>query len=257
MMKMNGMSMKNYWLVTFLFNLFLSLLTNTIFYLFGYFVVDNSFFRETPFLIMFVVLFGWMLAQIGMATFFQTFISNSRSANIIGYLLSIWTSLIATSLNVGVYQFPIELPYWLRIYAPFSFGRIFYIMLIKCSTNECLNSFSVLPDEMKHEIAYLYICFFVFQLIGMYLHEVIPQEFGVAKPLLYPFYSFKRFLKRRMRGRQDDSDKVSDDKELRKYVSEDDEDEDSRHERIEVSRFQDYFTKYPLVCNNLRKLYKK
>lgn len=45
MMKMNGMSMKNYWLVSFLFNLFLSLLTNAIFYLFGYFVVRNSFFR--------------------------------------------------------------------------------------------------------------------------------------------------------------------------------------------------------------------
>ena len=175
MMKMNGMSMRNYWLVTFLFNLFLSFLTNLIFYLFGYFVVRNSFFRETPFPIMLVVLFGWMLAQIGMATFFQTFLSNSRSANIIGYLLSIWTSLIGASLNVGVYQFPNELPYGMRMYAPFGFARIFYIMLIKCSTNECLNSFSVIPSEMKEEIAYLYICFVVFQLLGMYLHEVIPQ----------------------------------------------------------------------------------
>lgn len=40
-------------------------------------------------------------------------------------------------------------------------------------------------------------------------------------------------------------------------MTEDDEDEDSRHERVEVSRFQDYFAKYPLVCNNLRKIYKK
>lgn len=105
-MKMNGMSMKNYWLVSFIFNLILSLLTNTIFYLFGFFLVKNSFFTDTPFIIMFVVLLGWILAQIGMATLFQTVLSNSRSANIIGYLLSIWTSLIAASLNVGVYQYP-------------------------------------------------------------------------------------------------------------------------------------------------------
>lgn len=132
---MNGMSMKNYWLVSFIFNLILSLLTNTIFYLFGFFLVKNSFFTETPFLIMFTVLFGWILAQIGMATLFQTVLSNSRSANIIGYLLSIWTSLIAASLNVGVYQYPTEIPYGLRMYAPFGFTRIFYLMLTKCSGN--------------------------------------------------------------------------------------------------------------------------
>lgn len=97
----------------------------------------------------------------------------------------------------------------------------------------------------------------MFQLLGMYLHEVIPQEFGVAKPLLFPYYSFRRFLRRRARNQTDDSDKIEEDPDLRKYVSEEDEDEDSRHERVEVSRFQDYFSKYPLVCNNLRKLYKK
>jgi hypothetical protein len=204
MMKMNGMSMRNYWLVSFIFKLFLSFLTNAIFYLFGYFIVKNTFFTETPFAMMFVVLFGWMLSQIGMATFFQTFLSNSRSANIIGYLLSIWTSLVGASLNVGVYQYPTEMPYGMRMYPPFGFSRIFYIMLNKCSGNECFNSFKAIPSEMRDEIVYLYVGFLVFQLLGMYLHEVIPQEFGVAKPLLYPIYSFKRFWKKRFSRRGND-----------------------------------------------------
>jgi len=46
----------------------------------------------------------------------------------------------------------------------------------------------------------------------------------VAKSLLYPYHSFKRFLQRRLRKRGDDSDKVKDDFELRKYIGEEDED---------------------------------
>lgn len=253
MMKMNGMSMKNYWLVTFLFNLFLSLITNIIFYLFGYLVVKNTFFTETPFGMMFVILFGWMLAQIGMATLFQTILSNSRSANIIGYLLSIWTSLMGASLNVGVYQFPTELPYGLRMYAPLGFTRIFYIMLTKCSNNLCLTSWKQAPDEMIDCVVYLYACFAVFMVLGMYLHEIIPQEYGVARPWTYPV----KFLKDMCRKKIDDSEKIEQDKQLDKYVKEEDEDEDARHERVEVGRFTDHFAKYPLICNNLRKLYKK
>lgn len=220
MMKMNGMSMKNYWLVTFLFNLFLSLLTNVIFYLFGYLVVKNTFFTETPFGIMFVVLFGWMLAQIGMATLFQTILSNSRSANIIGYLLSIWTSLMGASLNVGVYQYPNALPYGLRMYAPLGFTRIFYIMLTKCSNNVCIRSWDSVPSEMKDCILYLYLSFVVFMLLGMYLHEIIPQEYGVARPWGYPL----DFVKRLWRKKVEDSERIEQDKELGKYVGEEDED---------------------------------
>ena len=106
MMKMNGMSMTYYWLVTFIFNLILSLITGIIFYMFGYFLLKNTFFTQTPFTLMFIILFGWMLAQIGLAIFFQTFLSNSRTANIIGYLLSVWTSMIGAGLNVGVFQLP-------------------------------------------------------------------------------------------------------------------------------------------------------
>ena len=105
-MRMNGMKMRYYWLVNFLFNLMLSCITATIFYLFGRFVLKNSFFIDTSLALQFLTLFGWMLAQIGMATLFQTFISHSNSASIIGYLLSIWTAMIAASLNVGLYQYP-------------------------------------------------------------------------------------------------------------------------------------------------------
>lgn len=44
---------------------------------------------------------------------------------VVGYLLSIWTIIIAVSLNVGVYPDPYTLPLVLRLYPPFAFCRFF------------------------------------------------------------------------------------------------------------------------------------
>jgi hypothetical protein len=106
MMKMNGLKIRYYWLTFFIFNLMLCLITNGIFYLLGMFALDSKFFTQTSGALIFVVMLGWSLSMIGMAAFFQTFLSNSRSANIIGYLISIWTSMIGATLNLGVYQYP-------------------------------------------------------------------------------------------------------------------------------------------------------
>ena len=75
--------------------------------------------------------------MIGMAAFFQTFLSKSRSANIIGYIVAIWTMMIGSTLSVGVYQVPSEFPGWLQALPPFAFNRLFYLMLNECSDNNC------------------------------------------------------------------------------------------------------------------------
>lgn len=49
MMKMNGMRMRDYWLMTFLFSLTLTIITYALFFMFGYFVLRLSFFTETSF----------------------------------------------------------------------------------------------------------------------------------------------------------------------------------------------------------------
>lgn len=175
MMKMNGMKISSYWLVYFIFNFVLSLLTNIIFVIFGVLLTKMRFFLETdPFLIA-IVLIGWSLAQIGMAVFFQTFLNKSRSANIIGYLISIWTSMIGSTLCIGVYQYPNELPMGARFFAPFAFTRIIYLMLSGCSEGKCFGSISHIPTEMQHEIALLYMNFVFFFVVGAYLFEIVPQ----------------------------------------------------------------------------------
>lgn len=106
MMKMNGMKISNYWLVYFVFNLILSLITNFIFVFLGYFLTEMRFFIETDPLLLIFTLLGWSLAQIGLSVFFQTFLNKSQSANIIGYLISIWLSMISSALCLAAYQFP-------------------------------------------------------------------------------------------------------------------------------------------------------
>lgn len=107
MMRMNGMTMRVYWGVNFMFNFAISLITFAVFFAFGYFFMDgNAFFHGTGKGVVVMIMIGWALCQTGMATFFQVFLSSSRAANIIGYLISIWTNLIGASLNIALYQVP-------------------------------------------------------------------------------------------------------------------------------------------------------
>jgi hypothetical protein len=45
MMRMNGLKMSNYWLVTYFFSVILSVVTFSVFYLAGYYVFELLFFR--------------------------------------------------------------------------------------------------------------------------------------------------------------------------------------------------------------------
>lgn len=140
MMKMNGLKIRYYWLTFFIFNLVLCLITNGIFFLIGTFVLKSPFFTQTSGLLLFLVVLGWSLSQIGMAAFFQTFLNHSRSANIIGYLISIWTSMIGATLNLGIYRYPSSFPIGLQLFPPFAFIRLFYLMLMQCSNGDCFTT---------------------------------------------------------------------------------------------------------------------
>ena len=107
MMRMNGLGIMTYWLINFVFCFMFCIITFGIFYAFGVWIMGNAFFVNTSALLMWVILVGWAICQIGMSMLFQVFISNSRAANIIGYLMTIWTNLIGATLSVAMYQYPV------------------------------------------------------------------------------------------------------------------------------------------------------
>lgn len=175
MMKMNGMKITNYWLVYFIFNFLLSIATNLVFFLLGAFMLQTNFFTKTSALLLIIIAVGWSISQIGMAAFFQTFLNKSRSANIIGYIIAIWSMLIASTLSVGVYQTPSEFPGWMQAIPPLAFNRLFYLMLINCSDADCYNTLGEINPEMQHCIITLYVGGLLLLLLGAYLMEVLPQ----------------------------------------------------------------------------------
>ena len=258
MMKMNGMKISSYWFVYFIFNLLLGLITNILFFLFGYFLLGIRFFTETSFALIFFTLLGWLLAQIGLAVFFQTFLNRARSANIIGYLISIWTCMIGSTISIGIYQYPAPYPVGLRIFSPFGFVRVIYLMLTACSTGECYGSIQNIPDEMKECIVFLYLNFIFFFLLGTYLFEIIPQEFGVTRGVLFPFTMITKTFKRCLGDNSKDKmDEIEADPELRNYINKNEEDEFSKEERDKIIDSDEDLSNYPLIINNLRKLYRK
>jgi len=97
MMKMNGLKMRYYWLINYLWNLIMYCASVTVFILFGQFVLEISFFTETGTGPMLVMLFGWGLSQVSLSFFWQNFIGKARSATSkscfrISNLFSCWIS---------------------------------------------------------------------------------------------------------------------------------------------------------------------
>lgn len=90
MMKMNGMKMRNYWIINYIWNVSLYMVSTTIFICFGIFVLKLPFFTETNKPVLLSVVFGWGVSQVSLSFFYQNFLSKVRTAT--GILFPLLTS---------------------------------------------------------------------------------------------------------------------------------------------------------------------
>lgn len=146
-MKTNGLTMGSYWIVTFGFNLALSAVTFTVFYVFAREVLELSYFTETSFQLMVVIMVGWALSQVSLANLVQVFISKAKSATVIGYVISVFVTLVGEALSTAVFALPMKMPICthsdkldLRLYPGMSLCRLFYRMAFACSNGSCFKS---------------------------------------------------------------------------------------------------------------------
>lgn len=178
-MRMNGLKLKYYWISTFCFNFVISMITFSVFYIFGRFVLQLTFFYSS-WVLFWVVLVGWAIAQISMTNLVQIFIRNGKSATIVGYILSIFSTLLGETIAVAVYADPLRMPIFLLMYPPFALCRIIYHMGIACSSTGCYSSIWDINEESVIIIVILYMWMLVF-LFSIWLDSRVQQEFGVAK----------------------------------------------------------------------------
>lgn len=76
---------------------------------------------------------GWAIAQVSMASIFQIFINSSKTATIVGYILSIFSTLIGVTICTVIFPYPMTLPLLLILYPPFGLSRIVFHLGMACA----------------------------------------------------------------------------------------------------------------------------
>ena len=173
-------------------------------------------------------------------------------------MLSIWTTIICVALNIAVFAEPQTLPIILNIYPPIAFCRLVYDFCTRCANSSCVSGFGDLTTEMWISLSALYVGAIFFLLIGLYLEQVWPQEYGVPKhPLFFikGCFSSNKIKKKNEPFATSPNLSISQNKNnsifnLGKV------DEDVKEERAFVLKLKEPYHDYPLVIKNLRKVYK-
>lgn len=240
-MKMNGMRMRNYWVVNFAFNLLIYTITIIVFMLFGIYLPEIQFFTQTSTAVMAIIMLGWGIAQISLAFFFQGFLDKARSATVWGYFLSLWVVMWGITLNFMIYPLPDELPWVYKWYPHFAMCRALYILSFNCGYYKCVESLDEMTYELIECCAVLYVVGAAFCIIGIYLNEIMPRTYGVSR---HPLFCLRRSAVR------------SSPTELDVLTSElESEDSSVKEERNLVYSLDSSYSDYPLLIKDLRKEY--
>lgn len=95
--------------------------------------------------------------------------------------------MISATYNICIYPIPKTLPFYMLFYPPCAFARVMYILSINCSYSACISKFKFVPREAINCIIILYADAIIYLLLGMYLNEIVTQEFGTRKSPLFIF----------------------------------------------------------------------
>ncbi|EGG13872.1 ABC transporter A family protein [Cavenderia fasciculata] len=262
---MAGLKMRNYWIVTYLFNLMLY--TIAVIVVVGISVIFkfSVFTQGSPFA-MALLLFGWGNAMITFSFFLSTIFKTTRVATVTCYFLVIIGVIV--NIVLGVQFFENSAPpapyYW---YPPFAFNRGMALVSTLCGIEQCPNwstyDWSFEPSRI---IMWLYIDTVFYLLLALYLDQVLPREFGVPKKPTFifdPIINLVRSLAGKTPTTQDDDDQtylINDPKNKNKLnldgdeVEEEPEDNDVAEERQRVESHQ-FSNNTPIVIQGLTKQY--
>lgn len=172
---MNGLLMKYYWISFFVFNFLLSQVSCALLFILGRYVFDIEFFSHTDWAINWVLFVGWGIAQVSLTAFVQIFINNSKTSTIVGYLLSIFSSLVGQTISTLIYPSPMAMPLPLLLYPPFALCRGIYLIGFSCANNSaCFKNLFEVDSELYVVYFCLYFWFLMF-LFSTELHNMVQQ----------------------------------------------------------------------------------
>jgi hypothetical protein len=91
-----------------------------------------------------------------------------------------------------IFNFPRAYPTLLLLYPGFNITRILFILTMSCGNDDCVSNLSMMDDELINCIVFLYVTSVIYTILGIYLYEVLPQQFGVRKNFLFLFPKLKK-----------------------------------------------------------------
>ena len=160
-MRINGLKMRNYWLVNFLFSFAQYLFVMLVFYAAGYAFSGLTIFTETDPIIILAVYVGWGLNQVTQAIFLSCFLNDSQTASIIGYMFSIIMTMAGSTLNIsglacGTHgDYNLRTPYY--VHPALTYAHAMFYLSNECTFERCIDHVADLPWKAWKSVIALYI----------------------------------------------------------------------------------------------------
>ncbi|EFC44376.1 predicted protein, partial [Naegleria gruberi] len=203
MMKLMGMKMRYYFLVTYVFFYLLYCISAALFIIFSLIFRFRFITQTNPFML-FLFFIAWGNTLVSFAFLLSSFIGKTIVATIISYLIVLIMPMVGIILETAVYTNVPEARFGLLTIFPLQITHFVYAASSSCNSFECLKKVSDIYDNQSvfYSLIYMVGMSFVYFILGLYFDAVVPQPFGVSRhPLFFLEWIWKPFTRNRVKSK--------------------------------------------------------
>eukprot|EP01080_Neovahlkampfia_damariscottae_P001324 gene1324-11407_t len=186
MMKLMGMKVFNYFLVTYATFFFFYIIVLCEFLIICL-IAQFRFITGTHPLILFLGFIGWGFSLVSWSFFLSAFIGKTLIAVVTGYLLTIFGATAGTILETFIFE-PGVLYYKIFLFIhPLPLSQFINAISTACNALRCPQIQDlVLNNDILFPIIAMYVNAVLYLVLGLYFDAVLPQPWGIRKSIFFP-----------------------------------------------------------------------
>ncbi|EFA86292.1 hypothetical protein PPL_00079 [Heterostelium album PN500] len=187
-MKMMGLEMKTYWLVTYIFSYSIYLFAMLLVWLLGAIFRFRYFTMNSPLAIFFLI-FLWGHLLVSFAFFASVFFTKTDTGTVVGYIWVFGTGILASNVINNILantSTPASSIFVISLFPPFSLFRGLKILATSVTFGENgLKAADIVSSGMADVYGFFIIESIIFLILALYLEEVLPSDYGVKRHPLF------------------------------------------------------------------------
>ncbi|KAG2382160.1 hypothetical protein C9374_005362 [Naegleria lovaniensis] len=210
MMKLMGMKMRYYWLVTYVFFFLLYCISAALFIIFSL-IFGFRFITQTNPLILFIFFVCWGSTLVSFSFLLSSFVGKTIVATIISYLIVLIGPMVGVILEMQLLTDAPNARYGLLVVFPLQITHFVYAASSSCNNLECLRKTSDIfaNKSIFFSLIYMVGMSVIYFLLSLYFDAVVPQPFGVSRhPLFFLEWIWKPFTKNRVKKSSSSKNKI-------------------------------------------------